>query len=134
MNQLSPVRRMVTAALCIALCVVLPIAFHSIPNAGSVFLPMHIPVLLCGLACSWPYGLVCGLAGRLVSGMAKALILTPGMAQGAWVTANFVTALPGIVIQLILLPQVVRILMKAGVIPAALWKMMVRTSLVGGRS
>lgn len=37
--------------MCAALCVVLPMAFHAIPNAGSIFLPMHIPVLLCGFLC-----------------------------------------------------------------------------------
>ena len=30
-------------------------------GAGMIFLPMHIPVLLCGLACGWPYGLICGV-------------------------------------------------------------------------
>ena len=65
MNNLSPVRRMVSAALCVALCVVLPIAFHAVPNAGSVFLPMHIPVLLCGLVCGWHYGFLCGLLGEM---------------------------------------------------------------------
>ena len=36
--------------MCVALAIVLPIAFHMIPDAGKVFLPMHIPVLLCGAA------------------------------------------------------------------------------------
>ena len=40
-------KQLVLAALCVALGVVLPVAFHSIPNAGSVLLPMHIPVLCC---------------------------------------------------------------------------------------
>lgn len=171
---MKSVKRMTIAAACIALCVVLPIAFHSIPDGGSVFLPMHIPVLISGMICSWPYGFLCGLmgpllsslitgmppaaflpammvecavygavsglvlrfvrtgktygdlyialisamlAGRVVSGIAKALIFSPGMALSAWVTASFVTALPGIVIQLVLLPAVVHTLMKAKVIP-----------------
>ena len=46
----SSTRRLVMAALCVALGVVLPMAFHSVPRGGSIFLPMHIPVLLCGLA------------------------------------------------------------------------------------
>ena len=58
------------------------------------------------------------IAGRVVSGLAKALIFTPGMALSAWVTASFVTALPGIVIQLVFLPTVVLTLMKAGIVPA----------------
>ncbi len=170
----NSVRSMTLTAVCIALCVVLPIAFHSIPNAGSVFLPMHIPVLICGMICGWPYGFLCGLvgpllssvltgmppvaylpammvecgfyglvsglvlkvvhtrstygdlyialvvamiAGRVVSGIAKALIFTPGLALSAWITASFVTALPGILIQLVFLPSVVFTLMKARIIP-----------------
>ena len=63
------VKKMTIAAACIALCVVLPIAFHSIPDGGSVFLPMHIPVLICGMLCGWPYGLICGLMGPLLSSL-----------------------------------------------------------------
>lgn len=62
-------KRIVFSAVCIALCVVLPMAFHAIPGGGSVFLPMHIPVLLCGLICGWPFGLACGLAGPLLSSL-----------------------------------------------------------------
>ena len=49
--QMTPVKKLVFTAVCAALCLVLPMAFHGIPNAGTVFLPMHIPVLLCGLVC-----------------------------------------------------------------------------------
>ena len=42
---MSIVRRMVTTAICVTICVVLPLAFHAIPNAGAVMLPMHVPVL-----------------------------------------------------------------------------------------
>lgn len=69
MNQLSRVKKSILTAACIALCVVLPMAFHSIPNAGSIFSPMHIPVLLCGLICGWPFGLLCGIAGPVVSSL-----------------------------------------------------------------
>ena len=174
MNKRSSVRNLTLSAVCVALCVVLPIAFHSIPNSGSIFLPMHIPVLICGMICGWPYGLLCGLmgpllssaltgmppiailpammvecgtyglvsglvlkvlrtnrvytdlyislviamlAGRIISGIAKALIFSPGIALSAWITASFVTALPGILIQLVFLPAVVCTLMKARVIP-----------------
>ena len=57
MNSIT--KKLVSCALCIALGVLLPMAFHVIPNAGSIFLPMHIPVLICGLFCGWPYGLAC---------------------------------------------------------------------------
>jgi len=76
---MSKVKKSVITAICIALCVVLPLAFHAIPNGGSVFCPMHIPVLLCGLICGWQYGLLCGIAGpvlsSLMTGMPPAAIL-----------------------------------------------------------
>lgn len=76
-------KKLVITAFCAALCVVLPMAFHAIPNAGSVFLPMHIPALLCGFLCGWPYGLACGLLGpclsSLITGMPPAAVL-PAMA------------------------------------------------------
>ncbi|MEG2259926.1 MAG: ECF transporter S component, partial [Oscillospiraceae bacterium] len=59
-KTMEKTKNLVISALCIALGVILPIAFHAIPNAGSIFLPMHIPVLLCGLICGPIYGLVCG--------------------------------------------------------------------------
>ena len=64
--QLSATKKLVFCAICVALCVVLPMAFHAL-GSGTVFLPMHVPVLLCGLVCTWPYGVVCGLLGPLLS-------------------------------------------------------------------
>lgn len=172
--KLTPVKKLVFTAACVALCLVLPMAFHSIPNAGTIFLPMHIPVLLCGLICGWPYGGVCGLigplisslvtgmppvamlpsmmveccaygfvtgmlmrhlhtkhavadlyislvsamvVGRAVAGFAKAWIFTPGISPFAWVTTSLVAGIPGIVIQLILMPLVVVGLTRAKLIP-----------------
>ena len=171
---MTSVKKLVFTAVCAALCVVLPMAFHAVPNGGTVFLPMHIPVLLCGLICGWPYGGVCGLVGpllsslltgmppaavlpsmmvecgtygfvtglmmryvrtgrptadlyismvtamilgRTVAGLAKALIFTPGTAPFAWVTTSLVAGIPGIVIQLILMPAVLYALTKARLIP-----------------
>ena len=65
----SATARLVLSAVCVALCVVLPMAFHAFPNGGSIFLPMHIPVLLCGMLCSWPYGLICGILGPAISSL-----------------------------------------------------------------
>ena len=171
---LSRVKKMVFTAVCAALCLVLPMAFHSIPNAGTVFLPMHIPVLLCGLICGWPFGFVCGLVGpflssmltgmppaamlpsmmiecasygcvtglmmkyvhtsrpyadlyismgtamvlgRVISGLAKSWIFAPGTAPFAWVTTSLVAGIPGIVIQLVLMPAVIFALTRARLIP-----------------
>lgn len=156
------VQKLVLTALFMALGVVFPMLFHVFgAAAGTVFLPMHIPVLLCGLLCGWQYGGVCGLAvpllaslltgapplfpvacammlelcaygvisgllyprlpvsvslvgamlgGRAVNGLANAVLLgLAGKSYGfvPFFTASFVTCLPGIVIQLLLIPAVV---------------------------
>lgn len=49
--QIQRTKNLIVAAICAALCVVLLMAFHAIPNAASIFLPMHIHVLLCGFLC-----------------------------------------------------------------------------------
>lgn len=64
---MSHVRSLVVSAMLLAACVVLPLAFHSIPRAGSILLPMHVPVLLAGLTVGWKYGLIVGLLGPLLS-------------------------------------------------------------------
>ncbi|MDL2301701.1 ECF transporter S component [Lachnospiraceae bacterium OttesenSCG-928-D06] len=69
MLKMSYVKKSIITAACIALCVLLPMAFHAIPNAGNILGPMHIPVLLCGLICGWPFGLLCGIAGPLISSL-----------------------------------------------------------------
>lgn len=53
-------------ALCMALGLVFPMLFHMM-GAGTAFLPMHIPVLLCGLLFGWQYGAVCGLVVPILS-------------------------------------------------------------------
>ena len=67
MSQLTYLRKAISASMLIALCVVLPMAFHTIPRAGSIILPMHIPVLLAGLICGPLFGLIVGLTGPLLS-------------------------------------------------------------------
>lgn len=163
-------------ALCVALGVVLPVTLHAIPNAGSILLPMHIPVLLCGLVCGPVYGLACGilapllsslitsmppmamlpsmicelavyglvagilirviktrynianlylsllgamLIGRVIYGALNSLIFRAGeYSLQLWLTGAFVTALPGIAIQLVLLPVLVLALQKARLVEA----------------
>lgn len=168
---MSNIKKTIYASLCVALGVVLPIAFHSIPNAGSIILPMHIPVLICGLICGWPFGLACGIlapllsslitgmppiayvpsmlcelavyglitgllfkfihtkktiadtyislvgamiAGRIVYGILNALIFSVGKySMSIWLTSAFVTSIPGIIIQLIIIPVLIVALEKA---------------------
>ena len=174
MKKMTTLNKIVTTGVCIALCLVLPMALHSIPNAGTLFSPMHLPVLLCGLICGAPYGLACGLigpllssmitsmpaaamlpsmmielavyglvsgllilfihtgkvivnlyisligamiAGRIIAGIARALIFAGGTySWNAWATAYFVKSLPGIIIQLILIPIIYLALHRANII------------------
>lgn len=60
------VRNVVNAALCLALCMVLPFLTGQIPQIGSALSPMHIPALLCGFICGWPYGLIVGFTAPLL--------------------------------------------------------------------
>jgi niacin transporter len=168
------IKKMVIVALFIALGIVLPMVFHSIPNAGRIFLPMHIPILLCGIICGFPYGLICGiitpllsstltgmppaamlpsmicelaaygtvssflirhvrlnnlyaniyisligamLFGRVFFGILNAFIFSAGSySMQIWLTAAFVTALPGVVIQILIIPTIVVVLQKAKLI------------------
>ena len=61
MNKQSKIKPMVLAGLCLALCMVLPFLTGQIPQIGSMLSPMHIPVLLCGFLCGWPWALAVGL-------------------------------------------------------------------------
>ena len=173
---MKQVKYLVMTALCVTLGVVLPVTLHAIPNAGSILLPMHIPVLLCGLVCGPVYGLACGilapllsslitsmppmamlpsmicelavyglvagilirviktrynianlylsllgamLIGRVIYGALNSLIFRAGeYSLQLWLTGAFVTALPGIAIQLVLLPVLVLALQKARLVEA----------------
>ena len=54
------------------------------------------------------------IGGRIVYGLMNALIFRAGAYSiQMWMTASFVTALPGIILQLLLLPAVVYALQKA---------------------
>ncbi len=65
MNSLQ-IRKMVYAAFCLALTLVLPFLTGQIPEIGSMLCPMHLPVLLCGFLCGWPWGLAVGFLAPLL--------------------------------------------------------------------
>lgn len=153
----------------IALGIIIPLIFHGIGIGGQVFLPMHIPVLLCGFILGGGYGAIVGfitpflnsaltgmptiypiglsmalelatygflsgylykkkkmnifisliismLFGRIVSGAANYILLSM---QGKpyvfkmFITASFVTPVLGIILQLILIPVIVKLINKA---------------------
>ena len=60
------VRKLVLAAACVALGLVLPLLTGQIPNIGKKLCPMHIPILLCGFLCGWQYGLIAGFITPLL--------------------------------------------------------------------
>lgn len=165
------IRNLVLAALFLAMAFVLPFLTGQIPEIGSMLCPMHIPVLLCGFFCGWPWGLAVGfvapllrsvtfgmpplfptaicmalelaaygavsglmhkllprkkpyvylslitamVVGRLVWG--GAMYLCMGLTNGGFTLAAFLAgavtnALPGIIVQIILIPILVMLLDK----------------------
>lgn len=166
--------RVVLSGLFIAMGLALPTLFHAVSLSGSIFLPMHIPVLLCGLICGWKYGLAVGvitpllssiltgmppiypygvsmifelgtyglvagifykkcstlsalliamLMGRIVMGIANVFLLgfsENGYSFAAFITGSFVSALPGILIQIILIPVIMAVLKKSKLMNASI--------------
>lgn len=60
MNRIE-IRRMVSAAVCLVLCYVLPFLTGQIPQIGAALSPMHLPALLCGFVAGPWYALAVGL-------------------------------------------------------------------------
>ena len=58
-------KKLVLAAMFLALALVLPFLTGQIPQVGSMLCPMHIPVLLCGFFCGGPWGLAVGALAPL---------------------------------------------------------------------
>ena len=160
----------------LAIGMVLPFLTGQIPQVGNMMLPMHIPVLLCGLICGWQYGAVLGfvlpllrylifgmpvlfptgtamafelmtyglviglvyslsrwkciislyraliaamIAGRIVWAAAQMILL--GVSGGAFtmkifLAGAFFNAVPGIIIQLVLIPTVMVALGRTGLV------------------
>jgi len=57
----TDVRNLIYAAVCLALCLLLPFLTGQIPQIGSALSPMHIPVLLAGFLCGPWWALAVGL-------------------------------------------------------------------------
>lgn len=168
--MMNKTKKLTITAMCLALGVILPQAFHMIPNAGNIFLPMHIPVLICGFICGPFYGLTVGIitpclshiifsmppammlgqmivelgvyglctgllnqiitinnellkyylvliismvVGRITYGICNALLFKAGnYSLSIWLSAAFIKGLPGIIIQLVLIPTIVKTIKK----------------------
>lgn len=165
------IRKLVFAALCLALALVLPFLTGQIPQIGGMLSPMHIPILLCGFLCGWPLAMAAGfiapllryvmfgmppmptalvmafelaaygafsgilyhllpkktaniyvslilamLAGRVVYGLASFVILGISGTKftlDAFLAGAFISAWPGIILHILLIPLIVIALKKA---------------------
>lgn len=169
------IRRMVYAAICLALALVLPFLTGQVPQIGKMLCPMHIPTLLCGFICGpiWgaligfiapllryllfgmpmlmptglsmafelcAYGVITGIVykrfpkkvgyiyltlviamiiGRIVAGISTYIIMTSGgnaYTMATFLSVNFAMAVPGIIVQIILIPVIVMALEKSKLI------------------
>ena len=90
----APLKNLVLAAMFLAIGLVLPFFTGQIPAVGKMLLPMHIPVLLCGLICGWQYGLGIGFVLPLLRSL---LFSFPAMYPNA-VSMAFELAVYGVVI------------------------------------
>ncbi len=167
------VRKLTYAGLYLAIAMVLPFVTGQVPEIGAMLCPMHIPALLCGFLCGWPWGLAVGfvapllrsavfgmpvlyptaiamafelavyggmsgwlrarlprrrgstyavllvsmIAGRLVWGAAR--VILAGMSGSGFTWAMFLAgavtdAVPGIILQLVLIPALVTAMERAG--------------------
>ena len=72
MNKMTSVKKLCICAICIALCCILPTAFHAV-GLGTALSPMHIPALLCGLLLGPVYGAVCGIVGPVLASITSGM-------------------------------------------------------------
>ena len=63
------IKNLALGAMFLAIGIILPFFTGQIPQVGSMLLPMHIPVFLCGLVCGWKYGTAVGLVLPLMRSM-----------------------------------------------------------------
>ena len=56
----NELKNLVIAAMLLAVGLVLPFLTGQIQQIGNMLLPMHFPVIFCGLICGWKYGLGVG--------------------------------------------------------------------------
>ena len=65
MKKHNHLQKLILSSLFLALAYVMPFLTGQIPEIGSMLCPMHIPVLLCGFICGWPWGLAVGFVAPL---------------------------------------------------------------------
>jgi len=89
-------RQLTLISLFLALCIVVPIFFHSI-GAGAIFLPMFLPIILAGFLIDFPYPMIVGLMGpwlsALITGMPPLFPTAFIMSAEGVVTAGLISYL-----------------------------------------
>lgn len=68
MMVLNKTKKLVLSAMFLAIAMVLPSLFGGAQPILQRISPMHLPVMLCGFACGWPYGLAVGIISPLLRG------------------------------------------------------------------
>ena len=114
----NEIKKLVLSAMFLALAFVMPFLTGQIPQIGSMLCPMHIPVLLCGFFCGAPWGLVVGFIAPILRsftlGMPPMFPTAFCMAfdaskfgLSAFLAGAVLNAVPGIIVQIVLIPVLV---------------------------
>jgi thiamine transporter ThiT len=65
MKNYNNLQKISLSAMFMALAFVMPFLTGQIPEIGAMLCPLHIPVILCGFICGWPWGLAVGFIAPL---------------------------------------------------------------------
>ena len=64
----AQIKKLTLSGFFLTLCLVLPFLTGQIKEIGDTLLPMHLPVMLCGLICGWQHGAAIGFIAPLLRG------------------------------------------------------------------
>ena len=87
-NRLN-VKKITVSAMFLSLGIVLPFFTGQIKEIGDSLLPMHIPVLLCGIICGYKYGFFVGFLLPFVR--AVTLGMPPLFPNAVWMSVELCT-------------------------------------------
>lgn len=82
-------KKIVLSAMFLSLGIVLPFLTGQIKEIGDTLLPMHLPVMLCGLICGGNYGFVVGLILPILR--AATVGMPPIYPNAVWMAAELAT-------------------------------------------
>ncbi|MBR4949431.1 MAG: ECF transporter S component [Clostridia bacterium] len=85
----SNIHKIVFSALFLSLGMVLPLLTGQIKEIGDTLLPMHFPVMLCGIICGWKYGFAVGLILPFLRSVAFGM--PPIYPNAVWMSAELAT-------------------------------------------